>query len=358
MSKADKELLHLFGDKQDWDLAKRSDFDVLTECTGLIDAREFQAVIDKISEYTHEYRVLDIQLVCIYLQAHFNLNHSADDYVSSLNILADVLNKYDFISPINKKETITIQSTLTLIKNANDAINYYYPDFLDTQQELIIQHLSRILELLSENIEDIDLLELSESKNQLISTVAKYLIKEDKDPEAVEEAPEDVLVTPNVSKQDRYSFAWANLLLKISKFGGLANMAETPSEKFELALLFDSIQTEIDNFNPIKYFPRELGAFLNSITPEVYTEISQIIENSKGSPLWEFMLNKTDVNIQIDPDNKPSNMGDFNIDEILNKRAGTKTSQNDNNQDSYNDNEADQIDHEDDFSSAFDSLDL
>jgi len=355
MSKANKELLHLFGDKSDWNVVKKSDFETLTECTELIDAREFKRVIDKVSEYVIEHKVLDIQFLCLYLEAHFNLNHSADDYISSLNILVDVLSKYELISPINKKETIVIRSILTLINNSNDSINYYYPDFSDSQQETITECLGSIEEFLSQNIKDLDLLEFSDSKNKLMQTVAKYLLRVYKEIEVGECVIEKPLTVSKPSKQDLYSFAWTNLLLKMSKLSGLSSTAVESHEKFELALLFDSIQEEISSFNPIKYFPREFEVFLNLITPEAYTDIQQIIENSKGSPLWEFMLQKTEVNIQIDPDNKQSEIGDFNLDDILKKSSHTKT-MDDNNQANYSNNEIEHKYQEDNFSSAFDNI--
>lgn len=70
-------------------------------------------------------------------------------------------------------------------------------------------------------------------------------------------------------------------------------MASSSTDSFNLALLFDSIQTEIKSFDPVKYFPREFE-FLNSVTPEVYIDIQNIIEKNKGSSLWDFMLQKAD----------------------------------------------------------------
>lgn len=357
MSKASEELKLLFLDQQDWEIVKRSNFEVLTESTELLEGRDFQGAISFIFEYIQEEKILDIQLICLYLQAHFNLNHSADDFVSSIDILGEVLAKYELISPLNKKDLVVMRSVLALLNEANDAINYYYPDFLDSQQEQVADRLSNIQDSLSENIEGVDLVEFNKSKNQTILTIAKYLIKEEKETEVVEDVLEKELTVLNTSKEERYSFAWANLLLKISRFSSLANTAVESPEKFELALLFDSIQSEIDNFNPIKYFPKEFETFLNSVTPEGYTEIQQIVENSKGSPLWDFMLHKTEANIQIDPNNKFSEIGDFNVDEVLKKSAYTQLADS-SNQNSYSNYEAEQKHQEDDFDSAFDALDL
>ena len=110
-----------------------------------------------------------------------------------------------------------------------------------------------------------------------MQTVAKYLLIVDKEIENDEYVIEKALTVSKISKHDRYSFAWTNLLLKISRLNSLANIAVESHEKFEIALLYGSIQQEITDFNPIKYFPRELGVFLNSITPEAYVDIQQIV---------------------------------------------------------------------------------
>jgi len=103
MSKACKELKDLFMLERDWNVLNRSDFEVLTEVTELLEGRKFQEIINNVFEYVQEEEVIDIQLFCLYLQAYFNLNNSADDFNSIFEVLEYVLSKYNFISPINKK---------------------------------------------------------------------------------------------------------------------------------------------------------------------------------------------------------------------------------------------------------------
>ncbi|ABK88956.1 hypothetical protein IBE20_04475 [Francisella tularensis subsp. novicida] len=359
MSKASKELQNLFDVNDNWQVIKRSNFEVLTESTEFLESRKFQEVINIIYQYVYEEKVLDIQLFCLYLQAHFNLHNSADDLLSILETLVVILSKYELISPLNKKETILVRSITTLINEVDDAVNYYYPDFLDNQRDLIKNYLDKTQELLNLNINDIDLSEFNKSKNQLLSTVAKYLLKQDS-ANVVEEIvvmDEKDTSTKKIDKEDRYSFYWTNLLLKISKFRDLAKVASSSTDSFNLALLFDSIQTEIKSFDPVKYFPREFGVFLNSVTPEVYIDIQNIIEKNKGSSLWDFMLQKADTSIQMDPENKQSEIGDYNVDDLLRDTIVLK-SPNNNSAEKNNNDDAKLKNPEDDFSSAFDILDL
>ncbi|WP_150468159.1 type VI secretion system protein IglI family protein [Francisella sp. SYW-9] len=361
MSKASEELNDLFRGDQGWEVIKRSNFEVLTECTEFIEGRKFHEVIKAISEYVQEDKVLDIQFFCLYLQAYLNLNHSADDFVTTLEALAEILGKYELISPINKKDMIVIRSIISLTNEANDALNYYKTDISNTQLDLIKTHIGEIYELLNSSIEKADLAEFNKSKNQFLITASKYLIKEEGGAQETPEVEEKPPTSSDENKDDRYSFHWANLLLKISRFSKLASSPNGTADKFEQSLLFDSIQTEIQKFNPIKYFPREFQVFLNAVTPETYTAIQQVIEGSKGSPLWGFMLKKVEANIEVDPDNMQVGVGDFNVDNILELSNQKTMAENNYDEEGHNNYE---LDHgyshnhqDDDFDSAFD-LDL
>ncbi|KEI35092.1 hypothetical protein FRA_41c09850 [Francisella sp. W12-1067] len=317
MSKASEELKKLFDTNRDWRVCKRSNLELLNECTELLNNRSFQETMCLITKYIQENNVLDIQLFCLYLQAYFNINHSAGNFVSVLEILAGVLSGYHLITPTNKKDTIVLRNVITLINEANDAINYYYPDFLDNQLQQVTEFLEQVKDLLACNIQEVGLINFNRAKNQILATISKYVFKEvvnSNQEKADNEKVDNSLA--QTSKENVYSFYWSNLLLKIARFNNLANPLDTVSDRFELALLFDSIQTEIQEFNPIKYFPKEFQVFLNSVTPETYSQIQQIIENSKGSALWDFMLQKTHADIELNIKNKKINTG-FDIDDIL-----------------------------------------
>ncbi|WP_244877006.1 type VI secretion system protein IglI family protein [Allofrancisella guangzhouensis] len=358
MNKATKELKKLFDTNQDWKVCKRSNLEVLNECTKLLENRSFQEVITKIIKYTQENRVLDIQLFCLYLQAYFNLNNSAGNFVSTLSILTEILDNYQLISPINKKSTIVLRSVIALINESNNAINYYYPDFLDKQLQQVKEFLEQVKEFLACNIQEVDLTDFNSAKNKLLITVSKYVLKENiqLNRENTDNEKDDISLV-KLEKENRYSFYWTNLLLRVARFVSLANSLDDVVNKFELALLFDSIQTEIQDFNPIKYFPNEFQGFLNSVTPETYSQIQQIIENSKGSALWEFMLQKTQADIEINPGNKKINAGDFNIDDILQASSYKKHIENKHDE-KINNYEVSQRNNDEDFSPDFNILDL
>jgi hypothetical protein len=358
VSKASEELNDLFRGGQGWKVIKRSNFEVLTECTEFIEGRKFHEVIKSISEYVQKDKVLDIQFFCIYLQAYLNLNHSADDFVIALKTLVEVLGEYELISPVNKKDMIVIRSIIALTNEANDAFNYYKTDISNTQLDLIKTQISKIYKLLNSSIEEAaDLAEFNKSKNQFLITASRHLIKEEGSAQENIEVEEKTPNLGNENKDDKYSFHWENLLLKISRFSKLSSSPNGASDKFEQSLLFDAIQAEIQKFNPIKYFPREFQVFLNAVTPDTYISIQQIIEKSKGSPLWDFMLKKLEANMEIEPDNKQMVIDDFNLDKILELSNRQPTAENNYDNEGYSnydlDNGQSHNHQDDDFDSAF-----
>ncbi|AEI36839.1 type VI secretion system protein IglI family protein [Francisella salina] len=323
MSKSREDLKKLFDFSDGWNVCKRSNFEILNESTEYVDENNFQEVIRCITEYIEEEKVLDIQLICIYFQAYSNINRSADDFVTIFEVLEKIINSYDQLSPLNKKDTIILKSILALLNSSNDVINYYYPDFLDTQAEQIINSLSQIQDYLTNNIRDLDLINFNKVRSELVATISKFIIKsESSEEEAKQESHTEELKDKEISKQDESfknfnlestsSFYWQNLMLKLARFDKLINLSDE-SSKFELALLFDSIQNEIDNFNPIKYFPNEFEILLKSVTSDTYTEMTNIIGSSKGSPLWDFMLQKVETNISIRPESEALQLGTVDV---------------------------------------------
>lgn len=359
MSKAREELKKLYDSEyQGWQVIEKTDFDTLNECTEFLLERNFQKVLEVISNYFQDNSVLDIQLVCLYLQAHFNINHSADDFLSVCETIIDVLTKYQFISPAKKKEAILARSINSLFNEANEATNYYYPDFSDKEYQQISDLLAEIVDILKQNLNASELEEFNKVKSNFIRSISKYIKKdtsekndsaEDKENNSSHEVKVD-----SSNNNERYSFKWSNLLLKISKFKELASSTEDAEGKFKLALLFDSIEGEIQSFDPVKYFPREFQAFFNAISSESYIEIQQLIENNKGSSLWNFMLQKVAINIEVDPNNKLSDIGDYNVDDMLGLGNINKNISYDQESDDFNENASRD---EDDLGAAFDFFD-
>ncbi|MEY8715359.1 type VI secretion system protein IglI family protein [Francisella philomiragia] len=323
MIELNEELKSLYDLNKDWNVCQRSNFEVLNECTEYLKNSKFIEVIDCIVDYVKEDNILDIQLVCLHLQSYVNINKSADDFIAIFEVLEKIINSYDRLSPSNKKETIFLKSILALLNSSNDAINYYHPDFLDTQAEQIINFLSQIQDHLTNNIRDLDLINFNKVRSELVATISRFIIKsENGEEEAKQEGHTEEPEEKEISKQDESfknfnlentsSFYWQNLMLKLARFDKLINLSDE-SSKFELALLFDSIQNEIDNFNPIKYFPNEFEILLKSVTSDIYTEMTNIIGSSKGSPLWDFMLQKVETNISIRPESEALQLGTVDV---------------------------------------------
>ena len=309
-----------------WEVQKRSDLDAITDSTGLADQCQWEALIQLVDDYIEENNVLDIQLVCLYFQAYFNLHHAGEPLETILTTLKQILcDDTDLLTPSNKREVIIVKAIQGLYTNLTSSLDYYKTDIEFDLQEPILSNLQEIIEYIQQaDIADDSKHAFKKIQDEFIKVIKKHTLAADKNDvvdektEATqEEAAEQEKTNSTQAASQMGSFYWQHLLAKVSRF----SQSKGSANVFEQALLFDSIQEELNNFNPLKYFPKEFYPFLDTLDAQTYAEVQQVIESNKGSSLWEFMLQKTNANIQIDPKSKQSPFVNDNLEAALNNNV-------------------------------------
>ena len=294
-----------------WQVEKRSDIEVITYCTSLAEQSKWLDLIYAADKYIADENVLDIQIVCLYLYAYYNLHSSDEDLLLVLEKLKMVLSDFfDSLTPNNKLKIIILRSVQGFLVNLAGSIEYYQPDINVSIHAKVVSHLKDILELSKDDsVKDTMENSLLKYYSDLIKVIQKYIIEnvatENENNESISENCiniESAQKEININIKEFGSIHWKNLLSKVNRFCAV----KMDSNNLELALLFDAIQEEIKNFNPIKYFPDEFQEFMKTVDVSTYQRMQETIEASKSSPLWDFMLQKSEVNLQVNQNQSES----------------------------------------------------
>ncbi len=309
---------------KNWVVTKRSDIGVITHCQSLIKDKKFSEAIKDIREYFETEEVLDIQLLCLYLQSSFIEEHDCENLKVIITTITETIqDQYERLTPENKREIVALKSIQGLLTSLVSSLEYYQVDITKNNQQQILENLEILSDNLSEKIEETNKLsDLYKAKKEFIDIIKRQTIEEpeteeiENEQEAIglnETAPtaetkskkQSVQIednTPSAMTKVMGSYEWQRLITKLNQFSELVKNKNT----FELALLFDDIQNEINNFNPIHYFPEQFKTFLQTMNSDLYMQIQGIIEQSKGSGLWSFMQQKlVQARVSLEDDTGP-----------------------------------------------------